>query len=366
VAKKRKEIEAMPTIPETMKGAVLMGPNQLEVKEVPTPKPGPMEVLLRVQATACCSTDVALMNNPLPGQPPYGDFIPGHEYAGTVAALGETVDEVEVGDRVAVEAHLGCMRCRNCRVGNYTACLNYGTVKHRANGMTSNGGFAQYVVNNINTVHPIPDHIDFDEAALITNLGCVLYGFETVGGYVAGYHVAIIGPGPLGLISGQVAKTLGAEKVYLIGTRASRLNVGAETGADRVINVHEEDPVEIILQETKGVGVDLAIESSGAKDAPMMAIKMVKPMGKILMLGIPHEPVLVDFEDLLMKNKAIHTVRGEGWANVARAVSLLGSGKVTLKPYVTHAFPLDEIRTAFETFVKRIGGAVKVVVKPTD
>lgn len=356
----------MTTIPETMKAAVLMGSNQLEIKEVPTPKPGPMEVLLKVASCACCSTDVALMDKPFPGQPPYGDFIPGHEYAGTVAALGETVDEFKVGDRVAVEAHLGCMRCKNCRVGNYTACLNYGTEKHRANGMTANGGFAQYVINNINTVYPIPDHIDFNEASLITNLGCVLYGFQTVGGYVAGDHVAVIGPGPLGLISAQVAKAFGAEKVYLIGTRASRLNVGAETGADRVINVHEEDPLEIILKETKGIGADLVVESSGAKDAPMTAIKMLKPMGKILMLGIPHEPVLVDFEDLLMKNKSIHTVRGEGWANVARAVSLLGSGKVTLKPYVTHSFPLDDISKAFKTFVERIGGAVKVVVKPNE
>jgi len=98
------------------------------------------------------------------------------------------------------------------------------------------------VVNNINTVHRIPDHVEFDEAALITNLGCVLYGFETVGGYVAGEHVAVIGPGPLGLISAQVAKVFGAERVYLIGTRASRLTKGAETGADRVINVNEEDP----------------------------------------------------------------------------------------------------------------------------
>jgi L-iditol 2-dehydrogenase len=306
------------------------------------------------------------MAKPLDGQPPYGGFIPGHEYAGTVAALGQTVDELEVGDRVAVEAHLGCMRCRNCRVGNYTACLNYGTEKHRANGMTSNGGFAQYVVNNINTVHPIPGHIGFDEASLITNLGCVLYGFQTVGGYVAGDHVVVIGPGPLGLISAQVAKAFGAEKVYLIGTRASRLSVGAETGADRIINVHEENPVEVVLKDTNRIGVDLVVESSGAKDAPMMSIKMVKPMGKILMLGIPHEPVLVDFEDLLMKNKSIHTVRGEGWANVARAVSLLGSGKVTLKPYVTHSFPLDDISTAFKTFVERIGGAVKVIVKPNE
>jgi L-iditol 2-dehydrogenase len=356
----------MPTVPETMQAAILTERNRLEIQEVPTPAPGPMEVLLKVESCACCSTDVALMNKPMPGQPPYGDFIPGHEYAGIVSALGDGVDEFKVGDRVAVEAHLGCMRCKNCRRGNYTACLNYGTEKHRANGMTSNGGFAQFVVNNINTVHPIPDHIDFNEAALITNLGCVLYGFETIGGYVAGNHVAVIGPGPLGLISSQIAKAFGAEKVYLIGTRASRLKKGAETGADRLVNIHEENAVETIMEETNGIGADLVVESSGAVEAPMMAIKMAKPMGKILILGIPPEPVLVDFEDLLLKNKSIHAVRGEGWSNVARAVSLLGSGKVTLKPYVTHTFPLAEITTAFETFVQRIDGAVKVVVKPKE
>lgn len=356
----------MEPIPDRMQAAVLMGPDRLELTEMPTPKPGPMEVLLRVEACACCSTDVALMAHPLPGQPPYGRFIPGHEYAGRVAALGVGVDEFRVGDRVAVEAHLGCQRCRNCRVGNYTACLNYGTPKHRANGMTSNGGFAQYVVNHINTVHPIPDHIDFEEAALVTNLGCVLYGFQTAGGYVAGEHVAVIGPGPLGLISVQVARELGAERVYLIGTRASRLEKGAATGAHRIINIHDEDPLEVIDLETGGRGADLVIESSGAAEAPMTAIKLAKPMGRILLLGIPHEPVMVDLGDLLMKNKSILTVRGEGWANVARAVSLLGSGKISLKPYVTHCFPLVDIQEAFRTFVERIGGAVKVVVKPNS
>ena len=93
-------------IPETMKAAVLMAPNRLEVKEVQTPKPGPVDVLIKVEACAVCSTDVSLIDHPLPGQPPYGSFIPGHEYSGTVVALGDTVDEFQVGDRVTVEAHL--------------------------------------------------------------------------------------------------------------------------------------------------------------------------------------------------------------------------------------------------------------------
>jgi L-iditol 2-dehydrogenase len=355
-------------IPGKMKAAVLVSPNVLAVREVETPKPGPADVLIRVASCAICSSDLSLMAQPWPGQPPYGEFIPGHEYSGVIAAKGETVDEVHVGDRVSVEAHYGCGRCRNCRLGDYTSCLNYGKPEkgHRANGFTTNGAYAQYVVNHVNTVYPIPDSIGFEEASLITNLGCVLYGFETVGGYIVGDRVAVIGPGPLGLISVEVAKALCAGKVYLIGTRASRLQVGASLGADRLIDVNREDPVQIIRKESGGIGADLVIESSGSTQGLQMAIAMTKRMGKILLLGFPEEPVAADFASLARDNKSIYTVRGEGWGNVGRAVSMLASGRVDLKPLVTHSFPLEKIEEGFKTFRERIGGAVKVVVKPND
>ncbi len=353
-------------IPSKMKAAILMGPNRLEIQEVDTPKPGPQDVLLKVEACAVCGSDVSLIDKAWVGQPPYGSFIPGHEYAGTVAAVGETVDEVKVGDRVTVEAHLGCMRCRNCRVGNYTACTNYGDPKkgHRANGFTTNGGFAQYAVNHVNTVYKIPDSVDFKEASLITNLGCVLYGFETIGGYVVGDTVAVIGPGPLGLIAVAVAKALCADKVFLIGTRDSRLEMGRTLGADRIINLRKEDPLRAVLEETGGIGADLVIEASGSTDGPQTAIEMAKRMGKILLLGFPDGPVSASFAHLGKDNKSIHTVRGEGWANVGRAVSLLKSGRVSLAPLATHSFQLENIETAFRTFTERIGGAIKVVVYP--
>jgi L-iditol 2-dehydrogenase len=349
-----------------MKAAVLMGPDELKVMEVDTPSPGPADVLIRVEACAVCGSDVSLMAKPWAGQPPYGSFIPGHEYAGTVVALGDTVDEFKAGDRVAVEAHLGCMRCRNCRLGNYTACFNYGKKGHRANGFTTNGGFAQYVVNHVNTVYPIADHVGFEEASLVTNLGCVLYGYETIGGYVVGDNVVVIGPGPLGLVSVEVAKALCARRVFLVGTRASRLQVGEALGVDRIIDVHQEDAVKVVFQETQGVGADLVIESSGSSQGLQMAIAMTRKMGKILLIGFPESPVPADFGLLGKDNKSIHTVRGEGWANVGRAVSLLGSGRVDLKRLVTHSFPLDAISEAFRTFKERIGGAIKVAVKPND
>jgi 2-desacetyl-2-hydroxyethyl bacteriochlorophyllide A dehydrogenase len=353
-------------VPGKMKAAVLMAPNALEIREVDTPRPGPADVLIKVEACAVCSSDVSLMAKPWVAQPPYGSFIPGHEYSGTIAALGESVDEFGIGDRVAVEAHLGCMRCRNCRLGHYTACLNYGKKGHRANGFTTNGGYAQYVLNHVNTVYPIPDSVGFEEASLITNLGCVLYGFETIGGYIVGDHIVVIGPGPLGLISVEVAKALCAGKVFLVGTRASRLQVGEALGADRIIDVNQEDPVRVIQEETKGTGADLVVESSGGVQGPQQAIEMAKRMGKILLLGFPDGPVNADFSLLGKNNKSIYTVRGEGWANCGRAVSLLASGKVNLRRLVTHSFPIDNISEAFRTFKERIGGAIKVVVQPND
>ena len=352
--------------PAKMRAVVLVAPNRLEVREVPTPSPGPADVLIQVESCALCSTDIALIAAALPGQPPYGDFIVGHEYSGTIVGLGESVDEFAVGDRVAVEAHLGCLRCANCRVGDYTSCLNYGRRDkgHRANGFTTNGGVAQYVVNHINTVYSIPDNVGFDEASLVTNLGCVLYGFESLGGYLVGDSVMVVGPGPLGLASVAAAKALGAGSVLLIGTRESRLKVGRAVGADHVFNFNTEDVPSLIKQETDGLGVDFAVEASGSAAGVDLCVTMLKRKGKVLLLSFPHDPVPVDLQNLGMNNKHMITVRGEGRGNVRRAVSLIGSGRVDLKSLVTHTFPIAKVDEAISTFTERIGGAIKVVLKP--
>jgi L-iditol 2-dehydrogenase len=351
-----------------MKAAVLMGPNELKVKEVDIPKPGSGEVLIQVQACAICSSDVSLIEKPWFAQPPFGKFIPGHEYSGIIATVGENVKEFKVGDRVAVEAHSGCGRCINCRRGNYTACLNYGNIQlgHRANGFTTNGGYAQYVVNRVNTVYSIFDSISFEEAALLTNLGCILYGFETIGGYIVGDTVAVIGPGPLGLLAVEVGKILAADKVWLIGTRDSRLEVGQKIGADRIINIHQEDAVKLIIDETKALGVDLVIVAAGGNQVFDTALKIIKRMGKILLLSFPEEPVPLNLGLMGKNNVSLYTVRGEGRANCARAASLMASGKVNLKSLITHTFALNEIKEGFQTFIERKEGAIKVIVKPNE
>ena len=352
-------------IPERMSAALLMGPDKLQVKKVNTPVPGPEDVLIQVKACSICSSDVSLIKNPWPGQPGYGTFIPGHEYSGIVAAVGETVCELQIGDRVAVEAHFGCTRCHNCRVGNYTACLNWGSINmgHRANGFTTNGGFAEYVVNHVSTAYKIPEWVSYEEASLITNLGCVLYGFETFGGFIVGSSIAVIGEGPLGLISLQVARLLEADTVYLLGIDKYRLKMGSRLGANRIINVLEEDPLPL-LKKNMNSGVDLAIEASGSDEGLKMAMRLPKWMGKVLLLGIPDSDVSVDLNELARGNKTIFTVRGEGLANCGRGVSLLQRRRINLGSLVTHVLPLEKIEEAFKINMDKNIDSIKVVVQP--
>jgi len=239
-------------IPATMKAWVLGDPEQLTLVDKPVPQPGAAEVLVRIDAIAVCATDLEIIHKGPPalihgGLPFNKNFTPGHEYMGTVVKLGQGVDEYKVGDRVTVEVHAGCGRCERCREGMYTSCLNYGknygdvNKGHRANGFTTDGGFTQYAINNINTLAHVPDDMSDEEATLIVTAGTAMYGLDVIGGLIAGQSVVIMGPGPIGLMGVGVAKALGASEVILTGTRDNRLEMGRKLGADYTINVTKED-----------------------------------------------------------------------------------------------------------------------------
>jgi len=298
--------------------------------------------------------------------PPYGDFIFGHEYAGDVVAVGDTVDEFQVGDRVVVEAHMGCRRCENCIRGLYTACLNYGNRArgHRANGFTTNGGLAEYAVNHINTLYKIPNGVTYEEAVVVMTAGSPLFGLQNAGGYFAGETVAVLGPGPIGLMAIQLVKALGAARVILTGTRESRLALGRKLGADLIVNSKEQEPVAAVLDATEGKGADLVIDCAGADETFDQSLKMAKSGGKVLIVAFYHGPVTADVAHAVRRNLTIYTERGEGGTSVGRALALLAAGRIEAKPLITHAFPLTEVAKAFEVFEKRIGDPIKVVLHP--
>jgi L-iditol 2-dehydrogenase len=350
-----------------MKAAVLFGEGDLRlVDDYQVPQPEENEVLIKVAACAICGSDPKILAHGWPNHPPYGQFIFGHEYTGTVAAVGEGVTSFEIGDRVCVEPHKGCGICDNCRDGLYNTCLNYGdrSKGHRHYGFSTNGGYAEYACNHINSVYKVPEAISLDEATLLTTAATSLYGIRRIGGIQAGETVVVFGPGAIGLMAVLLARLMGAGIIILTGTRSSRLELGWEMGADVTINVRNEDPVETIFDLTGGIGADAVLECSGTTPAAVDAVGCSKKNGRIALVGIYGEPAPLDVNKVVQWNITVAGSKAEGERSMAQAIALLSQHQVDLSPLVTHTFPLDQIHDAFETAEKRLGGALKVVVKP--
>ena len=354
------------SVPSTMRAAVLFGPREFRIVEKPVPEPGEGEVLVKVAMCGTCGTDLKMQDHPFPTQPAFGEFIPGHEWTGTVVKLGPAVDELELGDRVAIEAHKGCGRCDNCVIGRYTACLNSGNRAkgHRAVGITADGGFAEYVVHHINALYRMPDNVSWEDAVLVTTAGTGLYGLDVAGGFVAGESVVVIGPGPVGLMTVQLCKALGAGQVILVGTRAARLRLGRDLGADAAINSREEDAVAAVKRLVGRVGADMVIESSGALEAPQQAVEMVRRAGRLLFLAFYTEKVTFDLSAAVQNDVTLYTSRGEGGGNVKRALSLAAQGKIRGRDLVTHHFPLEQINEGMRVVRERVGDPIKLVFVP--
>ena len=354
--------------PDRMKTWVLGDPDQLLLLEKPVPIPSRAEVLIRIDAVAICATDLEIIHSGSPasiegGLPFNKNFTPGHEYMGTVAALGPDVD-VEIGERISVEIHAGCGQCKRCRQGMYTSCLNYGKPEksHRANGFTTDGGFAEYAVNHINTLARVPDTMSDAEATLVVTAGTSMYGQTELGGLVAGESVVVIGPGPIGLLAVAVAKALGASPVILTGTRNKRLAIGRELGADRVVNINDEDAVEVVRQLTGGIGADYVVECAGTEATINQAIHMTNRGGKICLAAFPHDPVTMDLAHLVKNNIYAYGIRGEGRSATRRAMALMAEKRFDATKIHTHTFPLADLPTALRYARERVEDAIKVVV----
>src|SRR6202045_413359 len=361
-------------IPQQMKAWVLGDPNELRLVEKAVPVPKRAEVLVRIDAVAICATDLEIIDHGPPamiqgGRPFNKNFTPGHEYMGTVAALGPGVDEYRIGQRVTVEIHAGCGQCKRCREGMYTACLNYGlnygdvAKGHRANGFTTDGGFCEYQVNNINTLVAISDDMSDEEATLVVTAGTAMYGLTELGGLVAGESVVVTGPGPIGLLGVAVAKAMGACPVILTGTRDNRLKIGRELGADHAINVRDEEAVKAVHRLNGGKGVDYVLECSGAPNAVNEAIRMVNRGGKVCLAAFPHEETPVDVAHIVRNNIYVYGIRGEGKSATHRAEAFMAQKRFDATRIHTHTFPLEDPPTAIRYAKDRVEDAIKVVVK---
>ena len=340
-----------------MKAAVLYGVRDLRLEDVPKPEISDNEVLIRVNASGICGTDIHIYRGEWKTNTP---IILGHEFSGVIADVGREVKGLNIGDPVVAEPNIPCGSCYFCRMSE----RNYFCENLEATGVTVNGAFAEYMKIVASNVYRLPKGYNLDEAALIEPLACCVRGIDQAE-IKAGDTVAIIGAGPVGLILLQLALQSGASMVIQTDMEDSRLSLAKELGADHTINITKEDPIESIKELTDGYGVDVAIEAVGKPEAITQAMRATRRGGKLVIFGVSPEDAVWKVRpfELYDKELTIKTSYRSPYT-FQRAVKIAVSGRVRLKPLISHVFKLDEIHRAFEVAEKRLEGAVKVLVKP--
>lgn len=366
-ARARRRTSAAPVaerVTGTMRAVVLAGPGQVALRDVAVPRPGPMELLCRVDTCFICGTDPHIIRGEYPGFWPKGyPFIPGHEWSGTVVEVGEAADAFDwrVGDRVAGTSHAGCGYCRMCRGGRYNLCENFGNEArgHRQYGHYTPGAYAEYVVHSVRSLTPIPDALPLEEAALLDPASIALHTVKR-GMMNPGDTVAVVGPGPMGLMVLLCAQALGAGRVIVVG-RGARLEAARRLGAE-TIDFTAGDPVAVVRAMTGG-GPQVVIECAGTNGALAQAVDMARKGGHVSIIGIPLEDAALPVKKLVLEEIDLHGVRANR-GTCEEVLPLLVNRRIDPRPLVTHRFPLERFPDALATFEERREGAIKVAVKP--
>jgi threonine 3-dehydrogenase len=330
----------------------------VELREVAVPVPGPGQILVRVQAASVCGTDLHIFEWDQWAQgrihPP---LIPGHEFAGVVAATGSGVTTVKEGDKVSAEMHVACGKCMQCRIGQAHICQHV-----RILGVDSNGAFASYVLIPETNIWKLPATVPHDWASLLDPLGNAVH--TVLAGPIAAQTVAVTGCGAIGLFSIAVAKACGAAKVFAVEVNAHRRGVATTMGADLALDPAKDSVEQQILEATGGTGVDVLLEMSGHPAAMRQGFAMLRTGGRASLLGIPSRPVEIDFaRDIIFKGAIVQGINGrkmfETWFQME---ALLATGKLDLEPAITHRLKLSEFTKAMALL--QSGEAIKVVLKP--
>ena len=329
---------------EKMRAALLYGVKDLRVENIDKPKVESGEALVKVKAATTCGTDVKIFQRGYVSGVIQYPTVFGHEWAGDVAEVGEGVSWLKTGMRVRAGNSAPCLRCKMCQKSNYNLCEDM---------MWLWGAYAEYVTVPARMVRvnmqEIPLHLSYEESAITEPLACVLHGIEKAN-VKLGDTVTIIGAGPIGLLHLLTAKKMGAERVIISDLVDERLQVAQQLGADEIINAKQEKPVEKVRRLTDGYGADVAIEAIGLPATWEQALRMVRKGGTVLEFGgCPPETEIKVRTELLHYGEV--TLLGTFHATPAhfkKALNLIASGTINVKPLITRKMKLDEIKDALK------------------
>lgn len=351
-------------IPEKMMAIVktkrARGAEYLQV-DVPR-EVGPDEALIKVHAMAICGTDVHSyvwnewaqdnFEKAYSGLP----RILGHEFSGEVVKIGNLVDNVELGDRVCCETHIPCGKCYQCRTGNAYNCLHIKRFK--------NGVYGEYALVPASMLIKLPDNMDYDQGTVMEPFSVATHATSQV--RVVGDTVLVLGAGPIGLFTIQCAKAMGASDIFVSDVSEYRRGLAITAGATQVFDPSQCDIVAEIMKITEGLGIGTVFDTSGNVGAIKQGFEILRKCGHMVMVGLPSKPLMLDAaNDIVWKGAVIHGIHGkEEFLSWEISRGLISSGRVDVKPMITHRFKMSEFEEAFE--LAAAGKTGKVVLYPDN
>lgn len=347
-----------------MKAAVLHSENQFVYQDMKIEKCQADEVKVKVMAAGICGSDTHKMTSkwkyPLPA-------IMGHEFSGYIVEKGESVTNVQLGERVVAIPFLPCKECEYCQRGQFSLCENHGMI-----GSKSFGGFAEYVNIKASNVLPIGD-MDYEEAAMIEPLAVALHGVLNIQPRI-GDVAAVFGVGTIGILAIQWLKIAGVKEIIAIDISDEKLAEAKEMGCEKTINSRNEDLLEKINEYTYGLGVDLALECAGSKITQEQCLLITRKKGKVGYLGIAYSDVHLSekaFENIFRReltlkgfwNSYSAPFPGEEWT---KSIDFINNGRINLKKLISHRFNLQETQRAFNMMINREESYGKVLIIPNE
>jgi len=335
-------------MPNTMKAAVLVQPGQFEIEERPVPVPGRGEVLIRIARVGICGTDLHIFNGHYASE--NLPMIPGHEFTGTIEALGSDVTGLEVGAKAVVDMNIGCGTCYWCRRNEILNCPDMQQL-----GITMDGAFAEYMVVPARLVIPASGLIPDDVLALTEPLACVVRAARKAN-VTFGQSVVVIGAGPIGNLHVQLLRTIGAAPIIVADISADRITMAMEAGADYGVS-NPADLFETVMDATEGRGADIVIESVGQAALYAEAGRLIRKGGHIAAFGLTGpdaELPLNILETILQENSIKGSVAGMG-QDMHDALTLLTHNRIKTERFTGASYPLADIQEAFDTISQRPG-----------
>ena len=344
---------------DNMRAAMLHGVKDLRVENVDAPRFGDGEILVKVKAATTCGTDLKIFQRGYVSGVIKLPTVFGHEWSGDIVEVGKGVSYFQKGMRVRAGNSSPCLRCYMCQKGKFNLCEDM---------MWLWGAYAEYIkvpqrIVMLN-MQVIPDHVTYEEAAVTEPLACVLHGVEEAR-VKLGDTVAIIGAGPIGLLHLLTVKKMGAGKVIISDTVDERLKLAEKLGADETVNAKQEDTVEKTKKLTDGYGADVVIEAIGLPATWEQALKMVRKGGTVLEFGgcPPGTEIKVSTEQLHYGETTVMGAFHTTPLHFRKALNLIASGTINVKPLITNKMKLADLKQAFEQLTTSKTD-IKIAIQP--